>query len=300
MGACTCEINNEQYECFGVNCVNTNTGTKECEKGKEQCEAHSGGAILLFQPRIQQLSQSDEISCPEKKSDTSSLLNNWESKMAVQYFDTIVKKYGLPYIRVNKKGGFCVWKYDTIPEGDIHTRIVLKDEAIPHEYPKQHHDFLYSHIKVYIPPNKLNAVQNISGSIGYDPLKKELYARCGSFSANNATIRTVFDVLNDTKTKYEENINNMKKEEEHNIVYIKDELDKNHKQYEEEMKLYCYPGASTKCKPPIKMLTDKPSKKTNKTVVEKSDITGKTQIPTGKKYMKELKQFEQSSKSTIK
>ena len=31
--------------------------------------------------------------------------------------------------------------------------------------------FLYSFVKIYIPPEKLSDVQSISGSVNYDPLK---------------------------------------------------------------------------------------------------------------------------------
>ena len=64
------------------------------------------------------------------------------------------------------------------------------------------------YIKIYIPSNKLKDILTISGSIGYDPLKHELYARCASIEANFATLRTVIDVFNDENKNYEENISN--------------------------------------------------------------------------------------------
>ena len=179
----------------------------------------------------------------------SDLLDKWDNNTAKQYYDVIYSIYGFPYMTINKKGGLCVWKRDTIPENDIHYKIVLKDEAIKHSLPKSHIDYLYSHVKMYIPPDKLNTVQTISGSIGYDPLKNEVYARCGSFSANFATLRSIFDVLNDTRTDYKVNISNMDKEYNKNLSYIKKELKNNNDKYIKEMDLDCYPGAFPKeCK----------------------------------------------------
>ena len=65
---------------------------------------------------------------------------------------------------------------------------------------------MYSFVKIYIPPEKLNDVQSISGSVNYDPLKHELFARCASFQANFATLRTVFNTLDEESTDYSTNI----------------------------------------------------------------------------------------------
>jgi len=173
----------------------------------------------------------------------SDLLSNWKYDIAKKYFDDVYSIYGFPYMAINKEDGLCVWKKNTIPNNDIHYKIVLRDEAIKHSLPKPHIDYLYSHIKMYIPPDKLNLVQTISGSIGYDPLKKEVFARCGSFSANYATIRTIFDVLNNKKTDYKINIGNMRKDHNSNLDYIKKELKINYEKYKKEMNLDCYPGA---------------------------------------------------------
>jgi len=248
---CDCDLITNK--CTGKKCKHKDG--VPCQS-KNDCKVIEGGTIKKSLYDLMNQHQ-QPVNCREEWK-MSSLLNMWENQMAVKYFDTIFKLYGHPYIAKNIKGGFCIWKYDKIPKDDIHLKIVLKDEAIAHDYPSAHYDFLYSHIKVYIPPEKFTAVQNISGSIGYDPLKKELYARCASFEANYATLRTVFNVLNDTKTNYEENLNNSYEEAEDNKKYIKDRMIHNHKEFEEEMKLNCYPGAfPEKCKPPVKMLANK-------------------------------------------
>ena len=76
---------------------------------------------------------------------------------------------------------------------------LLRDEAVPHKCPKSHTDFLYSYVKVAIQPHKLTGVLSLSGSVGYDPLKKLLSARCASLEANIATLKVATDIILDTK-----------------------------------------------------------------------------------------------------
>lgn len=233
---CKCDTNDRCNE----NCSNHGTSCKDdkniCMKGGELYYDLNNNNIYQ---KIKKISQ---------------LLTNWENEDAKLFLDEIYELYGNPYMVKNKRGGFCVWKYDTIPKHDIHEKIILKDESIPHDFPSFHHDFLYSYIQVYIPPEYLTKVQNISGSIGYDPLKKEMYARCASFQANYATLRTVFDVLNDKNTDYSLNINNKLIDEEYNIKYIKEQININSNKYAEFIKLDCYPGAfPDKCKPKTKL-----------------------------------------------
>ena len=169
-------------------------------------------------------------------------LDQWENQQEngpVAYFDTIVKKYGEPDIMINKKGGICIW-YIKNRDNDPHEEIWLRDEYVAHSKPKNHYDFLYSYVKIFIPKEKLWTVLAISGSVNYDPLKHMLFARCGSFNANFATIKTVFETMNNKETEYKTNITNAlgeKKEEEliSNEEYVKNEVQKNQKKYKTEI-----------------------------------------------------------------
>ena len=114
------------------------------------------------------------------------------------------------------------------------------DEYVDHDKPKQHFDFLYSYINIYVPPSKLYDVLSISGSVNYDPLKKELFARCGSFEANFATLRTVFNVINNKKTEYGENINNKDDEIKDNEKYVMRQTIENRRKYRRQLKLSHY------------------------------------------------------------
>ena len=175
------------------------------------------------------------------------VLSNWKNQQndgPVSYYDEIVARYGNPDILVNQSGGLCIWNVDK--KDDPHTRIELKDEYVPHCVPANHFDFMYSFVTIYVPPNKLNDVQSISGSISYDPLKHELFARCGSFAANFATLRTVFNVLEGVETNYSKNIKSKDSNNESNFDYVLRKVKENQKMYSKELTWQYYPGAFPK------------------------------------------------------
>lgn len=173
-------------------------------------------------------------------------LDKWKSNEAKKYYNEVVKLYGEPDIKVNKENGLCIWYYENNNKLFPHSKIELKDEAVEHCVPANHIDFLYSYVKVYIPTEKIKAVISVSGSVNYDPLKKELFARCGSFAANYATLRTVFDKMNGKETDYPLNINNKDDEIDYNINYIIKELNSNNKKYKQQMNEPYHPLAFQK------------------------------------------------------
>ena len=148
----------------------------------------------------------------------------------VYMYSKIVDEFGEPDVVANQPGGICIW-YINQDNNDPHHSIELKDQYVPHCVPAMHNDFLYSYIKIYIPPEKLNDVLSVSGSVGYDGLQKMLYARCASFEANMATLRTVFNVLNNKNTNYGNNIKNRYSSYEKNKNVVRKELLKNQKKY---------------------------------------------------------------------
>ena len=175
-------------------------------------------------------------------------LNNWEHKDSMNAYQEVVDEYGKPDILVNQKGGLVIW-HDRKP----YVRIELKDESVKHCVPANHSDFLYNYIKIYIPPEKIMNVMKISGSISYDPLKKEIFARCGGLAANYATLRTVADVVESKKTNYEvsdneykTNIVNRKQELSSNKKRIINFVKRNYKKYKKELEYEYYPLAFPK------------------------------------------------------
>jgi hypothetical protein len=128
----------------------------------------------------------------------------WSNKDAYEMLVKLSRKFGKPYLLDPRKGGVATWKnlenYNHYGKKCIFHKIMIKDEAIKHLCPSPHVDFLYSFISVDIPHNKYADIMRISGSIGYDPLKKSLYARCASLEANIATLKLATDLLTDKVT----------------------------------------------------------------------------------------------------
>ena len=143
-------------------------------------------------------------------------------------YDKLVKLYGKPDILSNKPKGICIW-YLEDRKNDFHHSIEMRDQYVEHCVPANHHDFLYSYIKIYIPPERLEEVMKVSGSIGYDGLQKLLYARCASLEANAATLAAVIKVINNTNVDYSDHILNRYDKYSKNVKYIKKELKKDRK-----------------------------------------------------------------------
>jgi len=110
-------------------------------------------------------------------------LNKWKNPRPKKFYPKIVKLLGEPAFKSNVPGGMVYWK-----TRGLFNEHLLRDEEISHCVPARHHDYFYSSIRCYVPPNKRKDVLSISGSINYDGLKKLLTARCASINANIATL----------------------------------------------------------------------------------------------------------------
>ena len=187
----------------------------------------------------------------ENENENENELDRWENTQKdgpVALYPLLKTEYNLgePTVKANVPNGIVIWYRDKIND-EIHEMIELRDEYVPHCVPANHHDFLTSYVKAYVPPDKLQEVLNVSGSVSYDGLKKLLSARCGSLQANMSTLKTVFDVLNGVATNYPENIKNMNDIYVSNKSYIKDQLISNRNTYANEINLPYYPGAFNGC-----------------------------------------------------
>ena len=132
-------------------------------------------------------------------------INNvkWKNKYPMKYIDIFSNNYfRKPDIISKDKNGICIWypkKFETInlygkKFPNIFTEHWCRDELIEHMCPSKHSDFFYSFIDIDLDNKIWKDVLSISGSIGYDPLKKKLYARCGSVEANIASLYTCLQV----------------------------------------------------------------------------------------------------------
>lgn len=114
-------------------------------------------------------------------------INNFKHKDAAEQYNILTKKYGNPSISDLSEGGIAIWKKEKL-KGTCFHEIKLLDESVSHCVPAPHRDFLYTYVKYEVPDDKVLDVISLSGSVAYDPLKKELRARCGSEAANITTL----------------------------------------------------------------------------------------------------------------
>ena len=112
---------------------------------------------------------------------------DWHNKDAADYVRVLMDKYGMPSSVDPTAGGIAIWKRDKLMNTPF-DRLEVRDESIPHAYPMPHNDFVYGFVNYDVAPSKFLEVTSISGSITYDPLKKQLRARCGTLEAVIATL----------------------------------------------------------------------------------------------------------------
>ena len=133
----------------------------------------------------------------------------WTHKNSINYCIFFSENiFRNPDILSKTKKGIAIWYPKSNEKIKIGDKLLLnifaehwcRDESIEHTCPSKHHDFFYSFIKINLNNKNWNKVLSISGSIGYDPLKKLLYARCGSIEANIATLYTCLLVNNNIET----------------------------------------------------------------------------------------------------
>ena len=111
-------------------------------------------------------------------------------------YKDIVKEFGQPDVINPDKGGGAIWFTKSLQEKLFpYERIQILDEAIPHNKPSPHVDFLYTWFKLPILhktkdefERKLHDILNLSKSVSYDPLTQLIQVRCHFMGANRATL----------------------------------------------------------------------------------------------------------------
>ena len=121
-----------------------------------------------------------------KLSEVKATISGWTHDDAKEAVVAVVKKYGLPHM-INRR---CALWYD-VGQFD---RVYVKDEIIPHEFPKPHRDMVYAWKKVHVMPDAAAIVPYVTGSIFIDLLKQEAGARCGDMIANAISLQFVHDL----------------------------------------------------------------------------------------------------------
>jgi hypothetical protein len=124
-------------------------------------------------------------------SKSNSGVNNFIHELPKKRYQDVVDEFGEPNVIQDEPNGFAIWN-----NKDYFTKIVLQDESIKHLKPKPHCDFLYATINVFIPDKNISKVLNLSQSVYYDNLKRELTARCHFMGANVATLYLAMMIIN--------------------------------------------------------------------------------------------------------
>lgn len=114
-------------------------------------------------------------------------LQCFKHKDAAAYGMRLLPEFGKPdYVLVDR---LC-WLNPFPNIRSIH----LVDEAIQHNFPAPHKDFVYSTARIKLSPQQQAALAYVSGSIIVDQLKEEVTARCGALLKNQVTLGFVYDI----------------------------------------------------------------------------------------------------------
>ena len=136
-------------------------------------------------------------------------VRKWRHPKPAEYATKLSQVYGPP-TGVGKR--FVAWE-------DVrgYVEIVVRDEYIAHDFPVKHRDFVYSYAKFRnITPAVACKLMKVTGSIGFDLLRKIGVVRCASLGANASSLSFIQDVIDGkaraTKREYarrmKEGINN--------------------------------------------------------------------------------------------
>lgn len=122
---------------------------------------------------------------------------NWTHKNPQGRANQIAHLLGEPNSLDRNPGGQAIWRYvdpffrkaniynnSNIKPTDVYSKLVIKDEEIPHLVPGPHTDWFYAYMYIDVPSDRLNDVLALTESLGYDSMSKEIYARCHFMPAN--------------------------------------------------------------------------------------------------------------------
>jgi len=158
------------------------------------------------------------------------LVSNWENEKAQKYASILIEKYGEPKVKGKK---MLLWEDLELIDEETYEykvkkidKVYIIDESIPHSFPADHIDYVYSTLKIpqiqakdgvsTIDPDLVGKFAGVTGSIIIDGLKGEATARCGDLVANDVTLNFVLDSINGkvepSKDEYGKRILSLKKE----------------------------------------------------------------------------------------
>ncbi len=81
-----------------------------------------------------------------------------------------------------------VYPTDYLLKTDVYSKLMIKDEEVPHLVPEAHVDYFYAFMYMDIPVHTVDKVLKLTESLSYDTMKKEIFSRCHYMAANVATL----------------------------------------------------------------------------------------------------------------
>lgn len=114
------------------------------------------------------------------------LIGNWVHDDAKAFALSLVGRFGTP----NLVGPRCALWYDV----SQFSRVYVKDESIPHDFPAPHRDFVYAFKNARVTPDMVGVLAHVTGSVFVDLLKQEAGGRCGDLIADSITVQFVADM----------------------------------------------------------------------------------------------------------
>lgn len=119
------------------------------------------------------------------------ILSGW-MEMPREAAHKLISKYGLPHEATPTQ---LVW-HNSGPWKIT----VLRNEMIPHDFPKPHHDMLEQRIDYRVPAEKFDDLARFDGSVIVDRTKGEIAARCDKEAMNFVALNLADDVVKDKRS----------------------------------------------------------------------------------------------------
>ncbi|MBA7474543.1 hypothetical protein ES707_09897 [subsurface metagenome] len=119
--------------------------------------------------------------------DVESIVSSWQNPEAVNWVHKMMDKYGMPDEATAKR---LIWH-----NNGPWKRTMIVDEAIPHNFPVPHQDFLYQVASYRVNRDKACDVLNFDESVILDVTKGEVGSRCHMEEANFITTNMAVEIM---------------------------------------------------------------------------------------------------------
>jgi hypothetical protein len=105
----------------------------------------------------------------------------WANRAAFEYVSILALRFGYPSAVDPSRGGLAIWKSNKLANTCL-SRIEVRDEPM---------ELNFVYVFVVIPPavvNRISSVMSLSPTLGYDQIKRELWARNDTVEGAIATL----------------------------------------------------------------------------------------------------------------